>query len=291
MKIEVDINSGFCFGVIYAIKRAEEELNNTEKLYCLGDIVHNNVEVERLENLGLQTIKYKDFQKLKTCKVLFRAHGEPPATYRTALNNQVKIIDATCPVVSHLQIKIGKGYQKAQEINGQVVIYGKKGHAEVNGLVGQTQGNAIVVANETDLNQIDYNRPIIIFSQTTQSQVGYDKIINHIKQKITEKNIEPKTHLTINKTICGRVANRDKELSEFVKKFDLILFVSGKKSSNGKMLYEICKKNNRNTHFISEIAEIDFQLFNHIKSVGICGATSTPRWFMEKIKHFIEKNL
>jgi len=287
MIIEIDKNSGFCFGVVYAITVAEEVLKAENKLYCLGDIVHNNVEVARLKKKGLITINHEQFKKIHNCKVLIRAHGEPPETYRIALNNNIELIDASCPVVLKLQNKIKNGYDEIIKKNGQVVIYGKKGHAEVNGLVGQTKGKAIVVNEISDLDKIDFTKTINIFSQTTQSPEEYKIIINEIKKRLNK--VSNQKLLITNQTICKQVSSRSKELSNFAKKHDIIIFVSGKKSSNGKILYNICKEINPNTYFISDTKDLNNVQFENVNSIGICGATSTPRWLMEKIANKIKK--
>ncbi|MBE9469576.1 MAG: 4-hydroxy-3-methylbut-2-enyl diphosphate reductase [Bacteroidetes bacterium] len=279
MNVEIDNNSGFCFGVVYAIQRAEEELAISKQLYCLGDIVHNSVEVKRLESKGLITIDNEEFQKLKNCKVLIRAHGEPADTYKIALKNNITLIDASCPVVLRLQNKIKNGYDSfVNPEQGQIVIYGKKGHAEVNGLVGQTQGKAIVVSSLDDLDKIDYTKPITIYSQTTKSPEGFNLIIKEIEKRIN-KNLS----FIRNDTICRQVSSRDKKLRNFAKRHDVIIFVSGKKSSNGKMLFEVCKRENPQTYFVSDDEDVKPNWFNGTDSVGICGATSTPKWLMEKI--------
>lgn len=282
LHIEIDTNSGFCFGVKNAINKAEEFLQSNNKLYCLGDIVHNGIEIERLENLGLITIDRERFKELKNCTVLLRAHGEPPETYEIAKKNNINLIDATCPIVINLQKKVNKSYLQANQENGQVVIYGKENHAEVIGLAGQTNDNAIVITDESDLEKINFSRPITLYSQTTKSITGYNTLIEKIKDKIKENGFNSNKQLVVYNTICGQVSNRDKELQVFAKKHDTILFVSGKKSSNGKMLFETCKKVNNNSFFISSPEEIDVKWLKDSKSIGICGATSTPFWLMEK---------
>lgn len=282
MFVEIDEGSGFCFGVVYAIQMAEEELDKSGKLYCLGDIVHNNVEVERLKSKGLVTINHEQLKELKNCKVLLRAHGEPPGTYQIALRNNIQLIDASCPVVLRLQNKIKDGFDEITKIGGQVIIYGKKGHAEVNGLVGQAKGKAIVVEEIKDLDKVDFTKPINIFSQTTKSTEGFAAVIEEIKKRSKEVN-EDDIPLITNDTICRQVSNRGPKLQEFAKKHDVIIFVSGKKSSNGRMLYNICKEVNSSTYFVSNVEDIDESWFKESETVGICGATSTPRWLMEKI--------
>jgi len=271
MKVEIDENSGFCFGVVYAIEMAEDYLNEQGSLYCLGDIVHNDKEVQRLEEKGLKIIDHAELQDLRDTTVLIRAHGEPPETYRLALENNIELIDASCPVVLKLQNRVRNAYAE----DAQIVIYGKPGHAEVNGLIGQTQQEAIIVTQEEDLNKIDYSRPISLFSQTTKSTEGFYKI----KALIEEKSNSFKA----NDTICRQVSNRDPQLRIFSTQYDVIIFVSGKKSSNGKVLYEVCRSVNPKSYFISDEAELEVRWFEGASSVGICGATSTPMWLMEKV--------
>ena len=281
MKIEIDNNSGFCFGVMRATTTAESELTKQQPLYCLGDIVHNGQEVERLTRLGLITIDHTQLKKLHDVRVLLRAHGEPPHTYELAQRNNIKIIDATCPVVLKLQQKIHQAYTNHPD--AQIVIYGKIGHAEVIGLEGQTEGNAIVIEDENDLSKIDFNRPIILFSQTTKSVEGFNQLVNIIKTKITDR-----IHFEYHDTICRNVANRIPDIKRFASQFDIILFVAGAKSSNGKVLFNECLSVNPRTYLVSSPEELDPEWFKDIKSVGICGATSTPKWLMEEIKLKIE---
>lgn len=278
IEVEIDKGSGFCFGVVTAIESAERELNNTDILYCLGDIVHNSLEVERLQAHGLRTIDHSEFSILKGKKVLLRAHGEPPSTYEIARKNNITIVDATCPVVLQLQRKIHKCYQETRINNTQLVIYGKKGHAEVNGLVGQTEGTAIVVEKIEDLNRLDFNRDICLFSQTTKSLDGFRKVVKEIQQRKAE-NVRFEYH----DTICRQVANRLPNIKTFASSHDWVYFVAGKKSSNGKMLLEECRKANPNTIFISEVKEITEPLPAGVRRVGVCGATSTPKWLMEEV--------
>lgn len=282
MQVEIDAKSGFCFGVKSAIEKAEAYLHENATLYCLGDIVHNTVEVERLKKLGLITIDYEKFKSLNNCTVLLRAHGEPPETYKIASQNNITLIDGSCPVVLQLQKKVTKSYLKAHQENGQVVIYGKKGHAEVIGLAGQTNNNAILVSDEADLEQIDFSRPITIYAQTTKSISGFNSIVSEIKKRVSGLGLNTEKQVEVHNTICGQVSGRDKDLKVFARKHDVIVFVSDKKSSNGKMLYEACKKENEQSYFISSPSDIDVQWFKNANSVGICGATSTPLWLMEK---------
>jgi len=281
IKIEVDRGSGFCFGVVEAIRRAEERLEHDEHLFCLGDIVHNNSEVERLSKKGLVTISHDQFFNMKNTTVLLRAHGEPPEIYKYAQANNIKLIDATCPVVLKLQKRILKSYESGIKDESQLVIYGKKGHAEVNGLVGQTNGNALVVEGIEDLEQLDFTKPIVLYSQTTKGLEGLHHLTEELKQKSCSAPVK------IHDTICRQVANRIPGIKKFAVRFDLILFVSGKKSSNGKMLFDICSAVNPNTKFISDLSEIRAEWLEHIESVGICGATSTPKQLLEEVADFL----
>ncbi len=285
MKITIDKNSGFCFGVVNAIQAAENILKTRNHLYCLGDIVHNNMEVERLNKLGLEIINHEQFQNLKNVPVLIRAHGEPPSTYKTALQNNIELIDASCPVVLRLQNNVQQGYNNIKKQNGQVVIYGKPGHAEVSGLAGQTNNEAIIVSNNEDLKKIDITKPISLYSQTTKSMEGFNELIKEIKIKKEENN--SKADFIINDTICRQVSHRAPQLKEFSRNHDIIIFASGKKSSNGKYLHGICKENNSNTYFVSSPQDIKKEWFTSNDSVGICGATSTPRWLMDEIATLI----
>jgi 4-hydroxy-3-methylbut-2-enyl diphosphate reductase len=288
MKITIDSYSGFCFGVVYAIEMAESILKNEDVLYCLGDIVHNNKEVERLNALGLKVIDHNDLIKLKDCKVLIRAHGEPPSTYELALKNNIQLLDASCPVVLKLQHQIKGGYEEIKQIDGQVIIFGKQGHAEVVGLLGQTENNAIVVASIKDLDKIDFTKSIYIYSQTTKSPEAYQNITFEIERRVkisSNKNIK----YIVNDTLCRQVSGREPQLKQFSKTNDVIIFVSGKKSSNGKMLYQSCREENNNSYFISDLDELNADWFLGINSVGICGATSTPRWLMESVERHINE--
>lgn len=279
MLIEIDEGSGFCFGVTTAIKKAEEELAKSDSLYCLGDIVHNGREVERLKKMGLITVEHSDLDSLHDTQMLLRAHGEPPLTYMKAKWQNIRLIDATCPVVLNLQKRIKKAYEEG----GQIVIYGKNGHAEVVGLVGQTEGTAIVIENLDDAKKLDLSHDIQLFSQTTKSLEGFREIVSYI-----ESNMQEGAHFHYFDTICRQVANRIPNIVEFASKHDVILFVCGKKSSNGKVLYNQCLSVNPRTYMIDDPSEIDFSWFEGIESVGICGATSTPKWLMEECKRRIE---
>jgi 4-hydroxy-3-methylbut-2-en-1-yl diphosphate reductase len=278
LNIEIDKKSGFCFGVVNAISKAEEELAKGKILYCLGDIVHNGQEVERLTRMGLKTIDHEQFAKLHDAKVLLRAHGEPPRTYEIAKENNLTLIDASCPVVLKLQSRIKNAYQNAPTNDTQIVIYGKKGHAEVNGLVGQTDEKAIVIENEDDLNKLDFSKNIRLFSQTTKSLDGFNHLVTTLSKKI-----EITDNFKFYDTICRQVANRIPNITTFAQKKDIIIFVSGIKSSNGKVLYEHSKKINPNTYFVSEAEEVLSLKLDLTKKIGICGATSTPRWLMEAV--------
>ena len=283
-KIEIDAKSGFCFGVVNAITKAEEELKKGGVLYCLGDIVHNNIEVERLEKLGLKTIDHEEFAKLKNVKVLLRAHGEPPSTYEIAKQNNIEIIDASCPVVLRLQKKIKSKYDDEQNNNTQIVIYGKIGHAEVNGLIGQTQSNAIVIEKKEDLDMLDFKRNICLFSQTTKPLDGFQEVIDIISSRM-----QGNAKFEYFDTICRQVSNRIPNIKEFAAKHDVVLFVAGKKSSNGKVLFAECKKHNPNSYFITTPADIEDSMVLNAASVGICGATSTPKWQMEEVEEKVNR--
>lgn len=287
MKIEIDQGSGFCFGVTTAIQKAEEELRKGTPLYCLGDIVHNGKECERLKALGLITINHEEFKQLHNVKVLLRAHGEPPETYETARANGIEIIDATCPVVLRLQKRIKQEYDRAdKKADKQIVIYGKAGHAEVLGLVGQTAGKAIVIESLKEAEHLDFTRDIRLYSQTTKSLEEFWQIVEYIKE-----HISPTATFEYYDTICRQVANRMPNIRAFATSHDLIFFVSGKKSSNGKILFNECCQVNPNSHLIDDASEIDFQLLKGIESIGICGATSTPKWLMEQCKEAIEEEV
>lgn len=283
--IEIDSESGFCFGVTTAIKKAEEELAKGTPLYCLGDIVHNGQECERLKKLGLITINHEEYAKLKNVKVLLRAHGEPPETYRIAAENNIEIIDATCPVVLRLQKRIKQEYtSKEPEKEKQIVIYGKNGHAEVLGLVGQTNGEAIVIEKIEEVDKIDLNKDVRLYSQTTKSLDEFRSIVSYIEQ-----NISKSATFQYFDTICRQVANRMPNIRKFAASHDVILFVCGQKSSNGKILFHECKEINPKTYQVDKPEDIDMEWFRDAKSIGICGATSTPKWLMDKCKNVISE--
>lgn len=294
LKIEIDNGSGFCFGVTTAIQKAEEELAKGGTLYCLGDIVHNGMECERLREMGLKTINHDDLRQLHDVKVLLRAHGEPPTTYELARQNNIEIIDATCPVVLKLQQRIKKQYDESRNEQGgvrsehapQIVIFGKKGHAEVLGLVGQTMSEAIVIENFDEVERLDFTRDIYLYSQTTKSLDEFHRIIEYIQQ-----HIAPTSTFRSFDTICRSVANRMPNISQFASRHDLILFVCGRKSSNGKVLYNECLRVNPNSHLIEGPDEINPQWLEGVKTVGICGATSTPKWLMEQCRDAIIDSL
>jgi len=288
MVVEIDKQSGFCFGVQNAVEIAEKALLRGEKVFSLGPIVHNDKEVERLSALGLASVNRDEFGKLKNCKVLIRAHGEPPETYLTAEKNNITIIEATCPIVKKLQSKIKKTCLKTKEGNGQVVIFGKPGHAEVVGLLGQTDNEGILVSGPDDFRKIDISKPVYLFAQTTMSVKEYSIFTDNLHSKMKEAGIyDLDRNLIINNTICGQVSNREPHLKEFARKHDILVFVSGRESSNGKMLYSVCKNINPETYFVSSPEEIEKSWFYGKKSAGICGATSTPKWLIENIRDII----
>ncbi|HOR39178.1 MAG: 4-hydroxy-3-methylbut-2-enyl diphosphate reductase [Paludibacteraceae bacterium] len=286
LNIEIDNKSGFCFGVVKAIEKAEEELEKGSTLYCLGDIVHNEEEVERLQRLGLVTVNYEQYNQLHNVKVLIRAHGEPPSTYETARKNNITLIDATCPVVLKLQSRIKKNYEELASEDGQIVIYGQTGHAEVKGLVGQTDGKAIVIEEEKDLDKIDFSKKVHLFSQTTKDIEHYHHLIEEISKRMVKKD-----DFKFSDTICRQVANRIPNIINFAQQNDVILFVGGKQSSNGKVLYEHCKSINPQTYYISDCKQVNELEIQKDKKIGICGATSTPKWLMDCIAKRLEERL
>lgn len=289
MQVSIDKNSGYCFGVEFAIKMAEDEMEQSDMLYCLGDIVHNDMEVARLSEKGLVVIDREQLSALHDCKVLIRAHGEPPETYRTAIENNIELIDASCPVVLKLQHRVKSAFDKMEREEGQIVIYGKKGHAEVIGLTGQTLEKAIVVMEDSDLDKIDFERPVTLFSQTTKSTKGFYEISQKIEERVQAAKQEvTRDNFNANDSICRQVSNREPQLHRFSQDNDVILFVSGKKSSNGKALYQVCLGQNDRSYFIENETEIDPSWFQKDEKVGICGATSTPMWLMEQVKNHVE---
>ena len=288
MKVEIDRKSGFCFGVSNAVEIAEEALLRGEKVFSLGPIVHNDKEVERLESLGLASINQKQFRDLKNTKVLIRAHGEPPETYRIAQENNITIIEATCPIVKKLQMKISGTWKRISKDNGQIVLFGKPGHAEVVGLLGQTGREGILISGPADIDKIDFSRPVALFSQTTMEINEFNHIKELIYNKMKDQGIlDPDHYLEVNNTVCGQVSNREPNLRKFAREHDTIIFVSGKESSNGRMLFSVCKSENPDTHFVSSLEEIDKSWFEGKRSAGICGATSTPKWLIEEIRDFV----
>ncbi len=286
IKIEIDEHSGFCFGVVTAIKKAEEELSKGGVLYCLGDIVHNGSEVKRLEEAGLVTIDHEQFAQLHDAKVLLRAHGEPPATYEMAKRNNITLIDATCPVVLMLQKRIKTEYDTEGD-KSRIVIFGKKGHAEVNGLVGQTDNRAIVIESPSEVSKVGLDKNISLFSQTTKPLDEYNEVAESLREGLKQNG---GYSLKFNDTICRQVANRIPNIFNFAKVHDLIIFVSGKKSSNGKSLFAECHRANERSYFISSADELEAAWFaDDVKSIGVCGATSTPKWLMEKVADRIKE--
>ena len=293
MKIEIDQGSGFCFGVTRAIGKAEEELAAEGQLYCLGDIVHNGKECNRLQQMGLVTINHEQMRDIHDAKVLLRAHGEPPSTYALARENAINLIDATCPVVLHLQERIKKEYdEKIRDLENkkikdkQIVIFGKNGHAEVLGLVGQTEESAIIIESADEVQKLDFNRDICLYSQTTMPLDEFRKIVEYVQQRIS-----PEATFTYYDTICRQVANRMPNIRNFALKHDVVLFVCGKKSSNGRVLFNECRKANPRSYMIDTASEIDVRWLQGCESIGICGATSTPKWLMEECKVRIEQLL
>ncbi|MBQ8553859.1 MAG: 4-hydroxy-3-methylbut-2-enyl diphosphate reductase [Alistipes sp.] len=285
MYVEIDKNSGFCFGVVRAISKAEAALGELGgEVYSLGDIVHNRMEVQRLESLGLRTVTHDDMASLAGRDLFIRAHGEPPTTFRRAEELGIRVIDATCPVVAQLQRKVVAAHEQMKAVGGQVVILGKRGHAEVVGLAGQVEEPTIVVEREEDLQQIDFTRPVFFLSQTTQSLALFWSLAERMKERLQSEDM-----LTVDDTICRRVSNREKALSEFVTRFDVVIFVCGKKSSNGRVLFNVCRKNNERCYNIEEESELQAEWFDNCQRVGICGATSTPAWLMTRVADAIRE--
>ena len=285
MYIEIDENSGFCFGVVRAISKAEDALSELSgEVYSLGDIVHNRMEVQRLEDMGLKTVTHEEMPSLQGRDLFIRAHGEPPSTYRSAEELGIRVIDATCPVVAQLQRKVVVAHEQMRSVGGQVVILGKRGHAEVVGLTGQVASPTIVIEREEDLALIDYSRPIFFLSQTTQSVSHFWHLAERMKERLSDESM-----LTVDDTICRRVSNREKALAEFAKRFDVVIFVCGKKSSNGKVLFNVCHSANERSYNIEEEVELQDEWFSSCQSVGICGATSTPAWLMERVAEAIRQ--
>jgi 4-hydroxy-3-methylbut-2-enyl diphosphate reductase len=290
MRVEIEPGSGFCFGVENAVRIAEEALRKGEPVYCLGEIVHNDIEVARLKNLGLVTITYDEFAELHDCKVLVRAHGEPPSTYEKAKENNITIIDATCPIVHSMQEKIKTVARISAEEKGQIVIFGKKGHAEVIGLLGAAGSKGVLVTGKHDVGKIDFTRPVWLFSQTTRSKDEYELVAEIIRLNIEKHSAEhPRNTLKVYNTICHQVWAREPRLKEFARNHDVIIFVSGRNSSNGRMLFNVCCSENIRSHFISSPEEIDPGWFGDAESTGVCGATSTPKWLIQKVADVISE--
>lgn len=290
MEVTIDRNSGYCFGVEFAIQMAEDEMENSETLFCLGDIVHNDMEVNRLHAKGLRIISREDLTQLKDCKVLIRAHGEPPETYQIALQNNIELIDASCPVVLKLQNRVKNAYDVMKQTEGQIVIYGQPGHAEVIGLTGQTNGKAIIVMHDEDLEKIDFSKSVTLFSQTTKSTQGFYRIKAMIEERMKAAH-QSLTEICFNAndSICRQVSNREPQLRTFSQEQDVIIFVSSKKSSNGKALFNVCSTENSRSYFIANEEELAPEWFDGAQKVGICGATSTPMWLMQKVADAIKE--
>ncbi len=290
MQVTIDQNSGYCFGVEFAIQMAEDEMQEGP-LYCLGDIVHNSMEVKRLNEKGLKIIDRDQLKEITDSKVLIRAHGEPPETYELALKNNIELVDASCPVVLKLQNRVKLAHDKMKKADGQIVIYGKMGHAEVIGLTGQTNNEAIIVMEESDLDKIDFSKPVTLFSQTTKSTKGFYKIREQIERRIQAAKGEfEELDFSANDSICRQVSNREPQLQKFSSEVDVIIFVSGKKSSNGKALYTVCKNENERSYFVENESEVNFDWIQPNDHVGICGATSTPMWLMKNVSQHIKNH-
>lgn len=281
LKIDIDTHSGFCYGVVRAIEQAEKYLGEHRELHSLGSIVHNNIEISRLKEKGLKTINYDQMSTMKDSVVFIRAHGEPPSSYKIAKENNLKIIDCTCPVVLKLQERVKKNYRELKQIDGQLLIFGKNGHAEVNGLIGQVDGDAIIIEKQADIESIDFRRPIYIFSQTTKDPEQYKNLCSAIRERIVSVGGPIEKFRAFN-TTCGQVSSRHPHLKEFSKNHSVIIFVSGKESSNGKILYEVCLAENPRSYKIENMNEIEASWFRDGDTVGVCGATSTPKWLLEK---------
>lgn len=284
MEIEIEKQAGFCFGVTSAIKMSEKCLKDFGQLYCLGELVHNSMEINRLEKLGLKIIDVKDLENLHNCRVMIRAHGEPPSTYALAKRNNIEIFDATCPIVLKLQKDVKKAYEQCAMSEGQIVIFGKKGHAEVVGLCGQSENTAIVISSQKDIDKIDFTKPIYLFSQTTKNKEEFEEITHLIKQRMLQ--VGNKQFFLVN-SICKRMASRTKTLRDFADSVDALLFVSGRHSSNGNYLFDFCKQHKKETYFISEKEDIDIEELKKYNKIGISGATSTPMWLMEEIRDYV----
>lgn len=284
MEIEIEKQAGFCFGVTSAIKMSEKCLKDFGQLYCLGELVHNSMEINRLEKLGLKIIDVKDLENLHNCRVMIRAHGEPPSTYALAKRNNIEIFDATCPIVLKLQKDVKKAYEQCAMSEGQIVIFGKKGHAEVVGLCGQSENTAIVISSQKDIDKIDFTKPIYLFSQTTKNKEEFEELVSIIGERMKENNNEK---FFPTNSICKRMASRTKTLRDFADSVDALLFVSGRHSSNGNYLFDFCKQHKKETYFISEKEDIDIEELKKYNKIGISGATSTPMWLMEEIRDYV----
>ena len=284
MEIEIEKQAGFCFGVTSAIKMSEKCLKDFGQLYCLGELVHNSMEINRLEKLGLKIIDVNDLENLHNCRVMIRAHGEPPSTYALAKRNNIEIFDATCPIVLKLQKDVKKAYEQCAMSEGQIVIFGKKGHAEVVGLCGQSENTAIVISSQKDIDKIDFTKPIYLFSQTTKNKEEFEEITLLIKQRMLQVGNQ---QFFPTNSICKRMASRTKTLRDFADSVDALLFVSGRHSSNGNYLFDFCKQHKKETYFISEKEDIDIEELKKYNKIGISGATSTPMWLMEEIRDYV----
>jgi 4-hydroxy-3-methylbut-2-enyl diphosphate reductase len=289
--VEIDSESGFCSGVQHAVNLAEEELKRSGKLYCLGEIVHNHHELKRLKEMGLKIIGYDEFSQLRDVKVLIRAHGEAPWIYETAKKNNINIIDATCPIVARLQTKIRIDYQNHKQSGGTLIIYGKHDHPEVRALVGQTECKAQVISSASELESIVLNEPIHLYSQTTMNQMSYDELVEKLTEKVRSSGNNPSITLKVFKSICGHVSHRQAKLEAFARMHDIILFISSKESSNGRMLFSFCKLINPASHFITDVHDLENIHFDKSSSVGICGATSTPRWLLKRIRTLVNERI
>lgn len=278
MQIEIDDKSGFCFGVVRAITEAEQALATGGTVYSLGDIVHNRVEVQRLEGLGLRTVSHDEMPTLSGKRLFIRAHGEPPSTYARAAALGIEVIDATCPVVARLQRRVKQAHEAMRRVGGQVAVLGKRGHAEVVGLTGQVEEPTVVIERMEDLQQLDFTRPIYLLSQTTQSIALFEQVSEEMRRRAADPS-----QVTVEDTICRQVSGREQHLADFARRFDRVLFVCGRKSSNGKVLFEVCRAANPDTYQIEEASELDDRWFEGVRSVGICGATSTPKWLMQQV--------
>lgn len=284
MEIEIEKQAGFCFGVTSAIKMSEKCLKDFGQLYCLGELVHNSMEINRLEKLGLKIIDVKDLENLHNCRVMIRAHGEPPSTYALAKRNNIEIFDATCPIVLKLQKDVKKAYEQCAMSEGQIVIFGKQGHAEVVGLCGQSENTAIVISSQKDIDKIDFTKPIYLFSQTTKNKEEFEELVSIIGERMRECG---NVNFFPTNSICKRMASRTKTLRDFADSVDALLFVSGRHSSNGNYLFDFCKQHKKETYFISEKEDIDIEELKKYNKIGISGATSTPMWLMEEIRDYV----